>query len=539
MTTNYQKWMIAIMTAGLITAPMEAQALADSSQVQDAMEQARKAMQQIDSSQFRDAMNHAREAMKNFDSETLRRQMDNARLQLDAAAPLMQDLQFNFDVDNALAQAGEALAGVRGGVLGGIAGGIPGMAFAPQDRAQEARERAQEARERVREAQERVRESDDRNIEMYREGTSAVDEHRYERAIPYFDRVIANKWNRADGAYYWKAYALNKLGKRDDALAALGEISKEFPQSRWINDAKALQVEIQQAAGKPVSPENVSEEDLKLLAIQSLMNAEPEKAVPLLEKVLNDPKNNLSLKGRALYVLAQNRSDKAREIVAAYAKNGANEDLQIRAVSYVGSFRMPNSPQILSEVYSSSSDPAVKRAALRGMANARDAAHLFSAAKNEQNVDLRREAIRGLGNMQAVNELSQLYASETNNDLKEAIIDSIANGRGTDKLIEIARGEKDPNLRAYAVRRLGFMRGARGSTTGSGDALVTLYKSESDKNVKSSILRAMWQGGACQQLVNVARDEKDTDLKAEAVRALGQMRGCQAATDYLMELIAK
>jgi tetratricopeptide (TPR) repeat protein len=376
-------------------------------------------------------------------------------------------------------------------------------------------------------------------LEYYRSGTNSVDERRYERAVEMFDKVIAGKWSRADGAYYWKAYALNKLGKRDEALAAIGEISKQFPQSRWINDAKALQVEIQQGSGQAVSPEAMSDEDLKVLAIQSLVNSEPDKAVPLLEKVINDPKNNLSIKGRALYVLAQSRSDKARDIVAAYAKNGSNQDLQIRAVSYIGSFRMANSNQILSEVYSSTNDVAVRRAVLRSMANARDAQHLFNAAKTEQNQDLRREAIRGLGNMQAINELSQLYPTETTPELKEAIIDSIANARGIEKLVDIAKNEKDANVRAYAIRRLGFMRSSQPGADKASEALSAMYKSESDKTVKTNILRSLANGGACPQLVDAIRSEKDIEMRGVGVRYISQMKGCKEATDLLTEIIAK
>ncbi len=505
---------------------------------------------------FQAELDRARQAMKSVDMDQVRRDMERAQEALQKAN--LDDLQLQLhsmpmpavDWGNLLnlAQiAPPAPVAPRGGVIGGIAGGItapllPGFAFAPQsqsERAQEAAERAREQAERVRDQKERVRETEDRFISWYRDGTNSVDEHRYERAIDYFNRVIEGKWNRADGALYWKAYALNKLGKREEALAALAEIPKQFPQSRWINDAKALQVEIQQASGQPASPESMSDEDLKLLAIQSLVSSEPEKAVPLLATLINDPKTNLSIKGRALYVLAQSRSDKAREIVAQYAKNGANQDLQIRAVGYIGSFRMPNSAQILGEVYSSTNDPAVRRAVLRGMANARDAAHLLNAAKTEQNQDLRREAIRGLGNMQASNELAQLYTTETNNELKQAIIDSIANARGVDKLIEIARSEKDPELRAYAIRRLGFMRSPQPGTDKASEALVAIYKSESDKAVKTNIIRALAQGGACAQLVDLMRNEKDTEVKAQGVRYLGQMRGCKEATDFLMEVIAK
>ncbi len=415
--------------------------------------------------------------------------------------------------------------------LGGL------YAFLPQDasdRAQEARERAQEMRDRTRESRDRARDSEDRNINNYRAGTDLVDEHRYERAIESFDRVIAIKWSRADGAYYWKAYALNKLGKRDEALAALGEIPKQFPQSRWIGDANALKVEIQQASGNPVSPDSQPDEDLKLIAISSLMNAEPERTVPLLEKVLSDPKNNLGLKSRALFVLAQNRSDKARDIVVQYAKSGANQDLQIRAVVYLGTFRSPASQQALADIYAANNDVALRRAVLRSMASSRDSARLFAAAKTETNPDLRREAIRSLGSMRAASELGQLYASETNADLKESILSSLMAARDEAKLTEIAKTEKNADLRGDAIRYLGAMHSDK-----SADALSSLYAGETDKNVKVQIIRTLGSQGAGKQLVEITRNEKDLELKKEGVQWLGRMRKSKEATDYLMELINK
>src|SRR5262249_55962366 len=130
-------------------------------------------------------------------------------------------------------------------------GALSGLAFAPQqgasEAAQRARERAQEDRERQRDAAERLRDNEQRKVDLFREGTNANDEGRYEQAVSRFNRLLDAdaKWSRADGVYYWKSYALFKLGKRDEALATVGEISKQFPQSRWVNDAKALQLEIQ------------------------------------------------------------------------------------------------------------------------------------------------------------------------------------------------------------------------------------------------------------------------------------------------------
>lgn len=408
--------------------------------------------------------------------------------------------------------------------------GLKMMAFAPQT----ADDRRAEQREREREARERSRDSEDRNLELYKDGTNAIDEQRYERAVDRFNRVIESKSPRSDGAYYWKAYALNKLGKRDEALAALAEIPKQFPQSRWINDAKALQVEIQQAAGTGVPPEGQSNEDLKILAINALINSDPDRAIPLLEKVLNDPKNNLGTRARALFVLAQNRSDKARDIVAQYAKSGANPDLQLRAVGYLGAFRSKDSQQILANIYAANNDVTIRRAVLRSLIMSRDTTQLASIAKTEQNVDLRREAIRELGMLRATTALAQLYSTETNADLKESIIESIWMARDEDKLLELARNEKDARLRGDAIQRLGMLRDAK-----SADALAALYGSESDKNVKAQIVNALWMDGGCKQLVDAMRAEKDPGLKTEGVRRLGMMKGCKDATDYLMELISK
>ena len=297
----------------------------------------------------------------------------------------------------------------------------------------------------------------------YESGKSALDNHNYEKAVEIFDKVInaKNPFSHADGAYYWKAYALNKLGKRDEALAALAELSKQFPQSSWLNDAKALQAEVQQAKGQPVSPENQADEDLRLYAINALMNSDADRAVPLLEGLLNNPKMSPKLKERALFVLAQSRADKAHEIVGRYAKGASNPDLQLTAVQYLGTFRSNDSRQLLADVYKSSSDVNVKRSVLRSFEMSRDTEHLTGIAKSERNVDLRREAVRQLGNIrdeQTAASLVAIYGTESDKNIKIEILNSLGNQGAVKQLIECARKESDPELKRAAVRRLSEMK---------------------------------------------------------------------------------
>jgi HEAT repeat protein len=184
------------------------------------------------------------------------------------------------------------------------------------------------------------------------------------------------------------------------------------------------------------------------------MQQDPDRAVPLLEKLLNDPKNSPSLKGRAIFVLAQSKSPKSRQIVLQYAKGGSNPDAQLRAIEYLGSFRSDESAQALSDVYTSSTDPAVKRVALRGLMVGRAKDRLLQIARTDSDANMRREAIQFLGTMQAEPELAALYKTETNMDLKKALIQSLFSQQAAKQLVDLARSETNPELRREIVRYL-------------------------------------------------------------------------------------
>src|SRR4051812_40817837 len=88
----------------------------------------------------------------------------------------------------------------------------------------------------------------------YDRGTHALDKRDWGEAVARFTAAAGSGSSRADGALYWKAYALAKLGRNTEAKATIDELSRSYAQSRWLNDAKALEVEIAQAAGKPIRP---------------------------------------------------------------------------------------------------------------------------------------------------------------------------------------------------------------------------------------------------------------------------------------------
>jgi tetratricopeptide (TPR) repeat protein len=372
--------------------------------------------------------------------------------------------------------------------------------------------------------------ADDRADDLYDQGREAIEEGRYDRAIDRFNRVIDMKGSRTDAALYWKAYSQHKLGQRADALTTLSDLQKRFADSRWLKDAKALEVEVRQASGQTVAPASVEDDELKLMALRGIMQSDPDQAIPIIEKMLagaNSPK----VKDRALFVLSQSRSARARDVIAGVAKGNANPDLQLRAIRYIGMMNGADSRQTLADIYRSSNDTAVKRAILRSFMTANDRDRLFALAKSETDASLRGEAVRQLGVVHASSELAQLYQSETSIDVKKSILQAMFVGGDADKLIDLAKNERDPELRKSAIRNIGMMK--RPGTT---EALTGIYASDTTPDVRKAVINALFVQNNASALVTLARAEKNPEMKKEIVSKLSVMKS-KEATDYLLELL--
>ena len=367
---------------------------------------------------------------------------------------------------------------------------------------------------------------------LLQKAKAALDAARWDEALAAFSAVASEKGAHADEALYWKAYALNKIARRAEALTALAQLRKAYANSRWQDDARALEIEVRQASGEKVNPNAEPDEDLKLMALNSLMNSDPERALPILEKLLQGSQSP-KLKERALFVLSQNDNPKARQILLQIARGGSHPDLQMKAINYLSIMGSKENRQVLAELYASSNDVNVKRAVLHGFMISGDRDHLLQAAKSEKNPDLRMEAIHQLGISGGQSELWQLYQAEPTVEVKETILHSMFIGGNSDKLMEVARGEKDVRLRKAAIHSLGLMGGEH-----TGAALAAMYTSESDAALRGEIVNALFIQGNAKALVDLARKESNPEMKKAIVGKLSIM-GSKDSTEYMLELLNK
>jgi hypothetical protein len=377
-------------------------------------------------------------------------------------------------------------------------------------------------------ASDKAREED----EAYDAAQDSLNSDDFAGAVTGFDGVIKMHGRKADAATYWKAYALNKQGNKAQALTTIAELRKNYPQSRYIRDAGALELEIKSAAGHPANPENVPDEELKLLALQSLINSDPERAIPILDKVIHGNESS-KMKDKALFVLSQSNSEKAQQSLLSVAKAGNDPDLQKRAIRYLGMNGNSRNRAVLKEIYNSSTSLEVKKAVFQGWMMCGAKEDVLAVAQQEKSPELKKEAIRYLGIMGGRSELRQLYKTTDDRDVKDALLQAMGISGDVQGMIEFAQNDKDPEVRRRAVRNIGIFGGQEGSNT-----LVSIYNSQADIDTKKEVINALFLNGAAKQMVALARKETNPELKRTWIQKLSLMSSPEI-TEYMMEILNK
>jgi hypothetical protein len=143
---------------------------------------------------------------------------------------------------------------------------------------------------------------------LYADGTRAINEGRWSDAEAIFTKVAGQHGEHSDGALYWKAYAENKREQASRALATCAELRHDFPASSWVHECGALEIEIHARSGKPLEPSAAQDDDLKLLALNSLLRRDEPRALAEIQEILNGDSSE-KLKQEALFILGNHYSN--------------------------------------------------------------------------------------------------------------------------------------------------------------------------------------------------------------------------------------
>jgi HEAT repeat protein len=345
----------------------------------------------------------------------------------------------------------------------------------------------------------------------YAVGQKQLDEQQWQAAQQTFSTIVENKDGEQDAALYWLAYAQFKNNQKQAALKAVKSLQKRFPDSRWIDDANALKVEIQDSNGNSNA---IEDDELKLYAINSLMNSSSDKAVALLSKIIHGD-NSEKLAKRALFVLSQFDTKEAFELVAKVATDDTNETLQREAIKVLGHTDSKKSARLLKKIYQNTTHETVKARILKSFMTSDNTEALLAVAKSEQNETLKVKALKLLGLASGSKELLALYNDSHFANNRDTIIKSIAINGDAESLLSIINAEKDSELQVKAVRRLGLT-----SSNESGEILGKLYTEQSDPKIRAAVIHALFLQSNAKVLISIIQQETDPKLKRKALKKL-------------------
>ena len=269
-----------------------------------------------------------------------------------------------------------------------------------------------------------------------------------------------------------------------------------------------------------------ADEELSLAALEGLMGQSPERALPIIKKVLAGSQTKL-VKQRALFVLSQIDSPEAREILAQTARS-ADAGMRGEAIRNIGIGGDPKALDALQEVYKTG-DPDVKRDVLQAWMIAGRKEAVYQAALNGKSEEETNEAIRMLAVMGATDELRKLGDRP---NAASGLVDAYAISGDLVSLRKIAEGSGDRSLRLDAVRKIGMIQG-----DGSRAALRDIYARTTDEEIKEAALQGMLMSGDEQGVLTLYRGAKTSDEKRVLLRYLSMMDGDAAlqAIDAALE----
>ena len=250
-------------------------------------------------------------------------------------------------------------------------------------------------------------------------------------------------------------------------------------------------------------------EALKVTALEALIAAPPERALPIVRKVL-DGDGSDELKSRALFVLSQIDRPEASEVLIDAARNGSGE-LRLDAVRMIGISGNTNAMAGLSEIYAAGDDE-VREAVLEAYLIAGDTEAVYQIALNTNSPDEFGDAVELLGAMGAMDELRALRSRD---GMSEELIQAYAIAGDIESLLALATDDSDPERQARALEGLAIAGGDEVN-----DDLVSIYRNRSSADVQDAALQAMLIAGHDEGVLELYRESQDPAEKRGLLEVL-------------------
>src|SRR5215813_14171966 len=211
--------------------------------------------------------------------------------------------------------------------------------------------------------------SSDAEMKIFREGRDFIGEESWDKAAGKFREYVQKypKGKDTDAALYWLAFALKNQEKYQEADRTLERLISNYPNSKWKNDASTMRIEVSSNLPGRQTPSNISasdNEEMKIAALQSLFQGNPEGGARVAAELLKDPKASRRLKETAISLLGQHHSKASSDLLREIIRSSNDAQLKKTAIFWIGQTNDESVLDLLTELATTSTDNDVNKAAV-------------------------------------------------------------------------------------------------------------------------------------------------------------------------------
>jgi len=370
---------------------------------------------------------------------------------------------------------------------------------------------------------------------------------------------------RAGDALYWAAFALYKNDDLSRARSLLVTQQRQYSKAATLRDAAALFARIQTALAKQGDeeagrwltqhaqpdtnranscPTEDDDDDMRVAALNGLLQMDATNAVPILKKVLaRRDACSAGLRRKAVFLVSQKHSDETEDILLDVAQHDPDPEVRQQAVFWLSQVPTDRAVAMLDSILRTTGDAELREKALFALSQQHSprAGQILRTYAENANApsEAREKAIFWLGQQHSSENaafLRGLYAKLADQDLKEKVIFSLSQMHEADNtawLMDIALNEREQiEMRKKAL----FW---AGQTGGDLTQLSGLYERMQNREMKEQLIFVYSQrheAAAVDRLIQIAKSEQDKELRKKAIFWLGQSHDPRAA-QVLLEII--
>ena len=258
--------------------------------------------------------------------------------------------------------------------------------------------------------------------------------------------------------------------------------------------------------------QSADDDELKIAALEALMAAPPERALPIAAKVLAGD-NSDDVKERALFILSQIDSTEAHDILIRTAQDESGE-IREEAIRMIGIGGNSAALAQLGSLYENG-DEDVREAILEAYMIADEEEAIYELAVEASNAGNEEDfyaAVEMLGAMGAHEQLRRLREST---GISESLIEAYAISGDADSLRELALDDSDSDLQEQAIEALGIVGGDSVNAT-----LVEIYRASDSEDIREAALEGMMISGYDEGILEIYRSSQDPAEKKELLQYL-------------------